>query len=574
MRRRSFIALVLAGMLSLPALAGEVSARWELESSQAAIGQTLTLTLEIEGTDQFDPPRLTVPGVEITFQGGGPHNSSSIVSVNGKTTRTNRKSWVGSWGLKSGAVGQYHLDAQSMDAGGQTVFLPALNWQVTPAQTDQRFVLQQRLSQDVCIPGIEIVYTLTWYIGQSVQNPEFTLPILDNPDLVPVESSFSGAVGDTFQIEYNGRVLTGVKSVGQLDGRQYTTLTISFKVKPAKSGRYDLSGTLVSFKGAVDSRQSEDLFGNIVNEPVYRSLVAGADPLTLTVKELPAAGKPSPFSGLIGKLDLAWEAVSGAYHVGEPIRVKLTLSGVLNKPDLDLDHMVITALSNDDFQVSPDLAAKAEDGSRSFIFRARRAGKLTVPAMKLNYYDPKNERYGETSTKQLTFEITGSANGADNSSSTAGIMVDHGSHSAGTDDAPGGLAMMNPSGVGLFRWPAVPWWAFALPGLVSGLIISALAWWRHSPRRVLARERKAWRVSLAPLAADSGRASLEEGRLRLQRLTSPGDRWREKLASDGRWEYLTKQIQLWDEAFFDDNRDGEPWKARWDELRNAMEAWK
>ena len=586
------MALGLAGLLACQAFAGEISARWAMESSQAVVGQSLVLTLEIEGSDKVDPPALSVPGVEISFQGGGPHDSTSIVSINGRTTKTVRKSWIGSWALKSSTVGTYHLDAQNWNVGSETVFLPAINWQVTSAQKDSRFELRQSLSQNVCVPGIEIEYTLVWYIGQSVQNPEFTLPILDNPDLVPVESSFTPPAGDIFQIQYKGRVLTGTKSTERMNGQQVTALTIRFKVKPSRPGSFDLSGTMVSFQGAVDSQQTQDLFGNIINEPVYRNLTAQAQRAILTVKDLPVAGKPTPFSGLIGKLDLSWESAPGVYHVGEPIRLTLKLSGVLNKPNLDLDHMVTAALDGDDFQVSPDLAAKETEGQRSFIFRARHPGKMVVPPLTLNYFDPASGRYGSTATKPLSFDVAGSASSSGGSSfsgngpalsgsqgSSSGGSLSNanagtGNSGANNSSSRSGLAMMNPNGLSRSVWPSIPWWAFGVPGFALGLIVSLCALWRHSARRIRSLERKAWRAHLSPLASSEGRAALEEGRLRLQLLTACGELWRMRLENDGRWKHLEEQARVWDEAFFAESRDGEPWTARWDELVRVMEDWK
>jgi hypothetical protein len=597
MRKRRFVALALLAAASLGAWAEQISARWSLEDSQAVVGQSLTLTLEVQGADKFTPPDLTVPGVEVKFQGGGPRNSTSISIINGRTTKTVTKAWVGSWALKSVTPGAYHIDQQAWSIGGETVRLPAVNWQVTPAREDNRFALRQSLSQSVCVPGIELEYTLTWYLGQSAQNPDFTLPILDNPDLVPVESSFAPPPGDTFQLDYHGRTLTGTKSVERFNGQNCTALTIRFRVKPAKPGRYDLSGTLVSFEGAVDSRQVQDFFGNIINEPVYRTLVTQASPLVLTVKDLPVAGRPTPFSGLIGKLDLAWDATPGQYRVGEPIRLALRLTGVLNKPNLDLDHMVIAALDGADFQVSSDPTAKEAEGQRGFIVRARHAGKLTIPPLSINYFDPTTERYGTTATKALTFDIVGSsaaANGVSTSNAGgnvgsgdsrvigAGPGASEGAASVGsqpsvtgaTSPADLGGANVNPNGLPRPWWVDLAWWAFALPPLAVAVPLGAAGLWRHSARRRLLIARRAWRGQLAPLAAADGRPALEEGRARFVALLGAAEVWKARLAADGHWARLESLARAWDEAFFAEGREGEDWVAQWDAARREMEAWK
>lgn len=580
MRIRIFLFLLLTNLFIFPLIAQDSGARWALESTQAVVGESLVLTLEVQGTDTLDVPNFTVPGIEILFQGGSPRNSTSIVSVNGKTTKTVRKSWVGSWTLKSSAVGRYHLDAQRVSIGGQTVLLSALDWEVGAARNDNRFFLQQGLSQSACVPGIEIEYSLDWYISESAQNPEFTISILDNPDFIPVESSFTGVPatnGDVFQIQYHGRVLTGVKSIVQKGGQQYTKLSFKFKVKPVKPGRYDFGNTMVCFEGAVGTRPSQDFFGNTVQQPLYSTLVAQAQSLTLLVKDLPTQGKPNPFSGLIGTIALSWDGGQGVYSVGDPIRLVLKLSGVQNKPNLDLDHMVLTAFKDADFQVSSDLSAAETEGQRSFVFRARKPGRLTIPSMTLNYYDSDKERYAQTATKALVFDIKGNASIPYSSSpETAGNLPDT-TQNKNENLSPSSntsLARMNPNGLERSLLPSVPFWVFSLPGLITGILVSLSALWRHSLRRKIFVERKEWRKNLIPLSATQGRQSLEEGRRQMNLLLSAGDHWKEVLHADGRWEYFCEKIKIWDQAFFADSRDNENWVSRWEELRQTMENWK
>ncbi len=593
MRIRSCVALALiltSGLVS----AESISGRWELEASRSSVGQGLTLTLQIQGADKFSPPDLSAPGVSIVFRGGGPRNSTSIVSVNGKTTKTVSKSWVGSWTLTAASPGSYHIDGRTWNVGGASITLDSLDWQVLPAVSDDHFSLVQRVEPSTCVPGVPVKYTLVWYLGASAQNPEFSLPILDDANLDPVDASFSVPSGDTFQLEYRGRTIAGVKSIETLGGKQYTALTISFSVTPSKSGSYDLSGTMVGFEGAVETRQVQDFFGNIVSQPVYRSLTAQANPVTLKVAELPANGKPNPFSGLIGKVSLSWdETPEGNFSVGEPIRMRLRLSGVLNMKDVDLDHLVSSALAGGDFQVSPDPSAKDEDGSRSFVFRGRHAGRLVIPTLALSYYDPSTGRYGTTATKELSFAISSST--APGSAAATGFGAIAAQTSSPGDAAASRsgmgplspssrldarLSRLNPNGLDRPFLPSLPWWSFAIPGFVAGFALLIAAGWKHSQWRILRSERASWKDSLrAPLTdvarnGEGGRNVLEAGRHRFSTLLGAGALWKKRLESDGRWANLVSSARAWDEAFFSGSRDGEPWAERWVEMRRRMEEWK
>ena len=581
------MALILfTGMHS--AFADDVRARWQLESTEAVIGQSLTLRIFVEGTDAIVPPSFSIPGVEIEWKGGSPSNSTSVVMVNGKTTKTVSKSFVGDWSLKANKSGAYHLDSLEWNVNGKTIRLDALDWNVGAAQTDSRFILRQRLQPENSIPGVDIEYSLIWYIGQSAQNPEFNIPILDNPDIEMVPNSQKAPSSDSFQIQYRGNTLIGIKGSDVLNGANYTTITFSFKVRPAKAGNYDLSDTRVTFEGAVASRQTQDFFGNIIDEPQYQTLTAQADSRTLVIRDLPDKGKPNPFSGLIGKLSLSWEGAQGGYRVGEPIRLKLKLNGVLNKPNLDLDYMVISALNGSDFQVSADdtlldvakaagatASANANASSRSFVLRAKKSGKLRVPPLALNYYDPDSKQYGVTKTLPLEITVTGNAGAA-----TAGGGSPDASGTStpaepiANDSTSGNLLGVNPPNLFGEKVREWPWWFFALPGALGGFVLACVGLWRHSRIRRLRLERKDWQAQLVSLESTEGREALEEGRTRLRLLSINAGLWAERLEATGKTHWLNEKLAEWDLAFFADNRGGEPWAARWEEIIGEARTWK
>ena len=590
------------------AFADDIRARWQLESTEAVIGQSLTLRIFVEGTDTVDPPRFSIPGVEIEWKGGSPSSSTSVVMVNGKTTKTVSKSFVGDWSLKANKSGYYHMDAVDWNVNGKTIRLDELDWNVGAAQTDSRFILRQKLRPENSIPGVDVEYSLIWYIGQSAQNPEFNIPILDNPNIEMVPNSQKSPTGDSFQMQYRGNTLVGIKGTDTLNGAGYTTVTFSFKVRATKAGNYDLSDTRVTFEGAVATRQTQDFFGNIIDEPQYKTLTAQADSRTLVVRDLPEKGKPNPFSGLIGKLSLSWEGAQGEYRVGEPIRLKLKLDGVLNKPNIDLDYMVISALNGSDFQVSADdslldsdktagsatTATASSATARSFVLRAKKAGKLRVPSLKLNYYDPDSKQYGVTKTPALEITVKGNAavapaaagatttgaavaptapGGTDGSSGVAG-SAGFASTAGSPVSSTGNLLSVNPPDLFGGKVRDLPWWMLALPGTLAGCVLALLGLWRHSRIRRIALERKGWQAQLVSLDSKEGRAALEEGRERLRLLACGAGVWADRMEATGKKPWLAAKLAEWDLAFFADNRGGEPWAARWEEIIAEARTWK
>ncbi len=563
--------------------AEEIRARWTLESQEAMAGEKLILSLEVQGTDSITPPTFSIPGVDVLWQGGTPRNSTSIVSINGSTKTTVTKAFVGQWSLAAKEPGTYHLDPTDWTVGGTTIRLSALDWTVTPIREDARFFIKQTLSQAVAVPGIEIGYTMVWYLGESARAPSFSIPILDDPRLQPVEESLAppkGASEDSiFKIDYKGHQLVGVQGVEMVKGKQYTTLTVSFKVKATAAGTFDLSSTQVTFQGAVDSRQTRDFFGNLVSEPRYRTLAAKGNELKLQVQDLPVRGKPGVFSGLIGNLSLAWKGSTGPYRVGEPIRLVLNLEGVLNKPDLDLDYMVTEALKGGDFVVSPDTVNPADSATEhAYIFRAKVAGKLSVPALSLNFFDPDKGSYGQARTPPIVLDIQGSTNQAKvtPAEGSAGSLPGNANKTSvpGAAGNPKAGAPINPPSLKRGRLFAPPWWTLALPCGVPGAVLLGLGLWRHSRSRKLRKARAVWLQKLEPLAAASSRLVLEEGRGRIHALRHIQGPWGELLKRKGYQARLDSEAENWDRAFFSSGKEDEPWKERWDAFQAEARRWK
>lgn len=570
------LAICLTLLALAPLGAQEIRARWQLEAPQAVVGQGLSLDIEVQGVDQFEPPPLAIPGVQVVWQGGSPRNSTSMVSINGKTTTTVRRSFVGSWSLRAARPGRYHLDSLTLDIGGTRVSLPALDWSVGKARESDAYLLRQELLPAATIVGLELDYSLVWYIGQSAQNPEFSIPLLDNPEIELVADLQAGQANqgkDTLTLDYRGNKLQGVKASALYQGKQFTTLTFRLRVRPTASKTYDLADTAVTFQGVVGTRKVRDFFGDLVEEPQYDTLIARAQPASLVVTDLPGAGKPPVFSGLVGKLDLSWSGAAGPYQVGEPIRLVLNLAGVQNKPGLDLDYMLTKAFEGSEFTVTPAddpaspskgaaVPAEASPGalSRAYVFRARKAGKLTIPPLALNYFDPLTRRYGEARSQALELDIRSSA---PPSAGTQPNLVPEPAR-------PGqpSLAGLEVNPPGLVAAPRVPGWlGLLLPGLVSGSILGALGWWRHSRLRARRLIRGRWLHLCAGLEPPAGRPALEEGRRRLAAMTG-------LLAeAAGLWpapvhqelsRLVNQEDVVWAEGYFAPGQAARDWHSRWE----------
>lgn len=136
-----------------------------------------------------------------------------------------------------------------------------------------------------------------------------------------------------------------------------------------------------------------------------------SNPLTVEVDPLPP-GRPEPFSGVVGTLDLRASLDRDSVAVGEAVTLTVRASGEGNiaavpAPELDLPG---------DFEVYPpdvsDSTLATDDGlsgTRSFqyVLIPRAPGSRELPGVSMGYYDTGAGAYRRASTDALPLLVTG-----------------------------------------------------------------------------------------------------------------------------------------------------------------------
>lgn len=515
-------------ILNLPLGAQDSTVHWELQDGTVSVGRSLLLSLEIRGTDQVTLPQLQEEGLTITLIAGQPTRSTTSYSINGRTTTETRTGYQATWSLKASRPGRYALRGYRVGVAGRQEVLPEVTWTVLEPQNSKDFLLRQSLEPSRLVPGLEATYTLKWYLGETAQDPEFTLPLIDSGLFEWLEED-PPAGGDRVVLEYGTRTLEGEKSAEILDGRQFTVITFRLRLRALKAGALDLSGTVLNFQGASGYREYYDFFGDRKRQPVFQALSIPADPLQVRVQDFPIPGRPEPFSGLVGNLALAWTVTPGSYRVGESIPVSLKITGLLNGKDLDLDHMVRQAYQGTPFRISGGQASA--DGGREYFLRVASPGKHRLPGLKLNYFNPGTGTYGWAQAPGVDLDIEGglSAGGpSPREEKTLGYRAPHYYPGEGT-------------------WP---WYLLILLPLGGGCSLLA-SWWAGSGLRKRLLFRKTLKgLVLKTLAEMDPRAPKKDLLiLGIQALQQWGKLLQnpETPELSSRWE---EEKKVWDEAFY------------------------
>lgn len=197
-------------------------------------------------------------------------------------------------------------------------------------------------------------------------------------------------------------------------GKTYNTVTWSqYIMYPQMTGSLKIPS--ITYHGIVmEEDRSEDAFftGGGYKE-VPRDVTAPG--ITIQVDPLPA--KPKDFSGGVGKFNISAQLAKTEVRAGDPINLRLVLSGTGN---LKLVKEPAVQIPSDFDKYDTKITDKTKlseagvEGNMiyDYLFVARKEGTYTIPAIRFTYYDTGSNSYKIITTQSFTIKVDkGNGNG-------------------------------------------------------------------------------------------------------------------------------------------------------------------
>ena len=134
-----------------------------------------------------------------------------------------------------------------------------------------------------------------------------------------------------------------------------------------------------------------------------------SNPITIEVQPLPA-GAPADFNGAVGHFQLSATPDRTSTRLGEPVTLRVELSGVGNWGTLGDPHWPSSAqwrVFNNKTDSQSKIVNGAMTGTRVYqqLFTPLAEGKLTLPAITYSYFDPTSKQYHTLSTNAVTVDV-------------------------------------------------------------------------------------------------------------------------------------------------------------------------
>ena len=188
----------------------------------------------------------------------------------------------------------------------------------------------------------------------------------------------------------------------------YAVTELKTALFPASPGEYTIGKAALICAVPVRG-QNDDFFGNMFGGG--RNEKYESKPVGITVMPLPSEGKPEDFSGTVGRFNLSVNADKREVKTNEAVTLTVTLSGTGNiktitEPKLFLSDEFKKYDSVSDMNISKENYEVR--GAKIFktVVVPRKAGKLTIPAVRYSYFDYVDKKYRTLISNPVTLSVS------------------------------------------------------------------------------------------------------------------------------------------------------------------------
>ena len=395
-------------VLGQPAQGLAQTVRAYLSQTEVLLNRQFVLNVEISGTQQLDedPPVLPDLSAFAVYLGSG--TSTSMQIVNGRTSL----SLTFQHRFQATAEGTFEIGPVTVRAGGRDLRTEPLTIRITdgPAPTSRSG-----------LPGADgTVAPEDLFITATASKPRVYVnePVIVEYRIftrVDVEGyNITQQPGTTgFWVEELEDPQARVEQVVR-DGRQYTSAVVRrVALFPTGAGTKTLAPLTLETQVRVQRRSRSlfgDPFGGLFGSRV--SVVVGSNPVEIEVLPLPEAGRPDAFTGLVGRLEVSASIDRTDAETNDALTYRLEVSGTGNIRTLPEPEL---GFPSDVEVYPPDVSERVdptEDGVRGskifeYVIVPRAPGQVTIPAVKLAYFDIDAGTYAAAASDPITLTVAG-----------------------------------------------------------------------------------------------------------------------------------------------------------------------
>ncbi len=356
--------------------------------AEVFVGEVHQLRVVLRGTTATTPPTMPeIPNASIEYRGVSTSTGMTII-INGQVQSSGGE--VGHmYALMARRPGEIVVPSMTIDIGGRTLRSSPVTIKVREVPKAPDFTLTVKGPEGPVYVGQPVPILMEWRLGRNVSAPAATLPISGSAHEVYPDSRIATAPSSTqAQMMVDGDRTAVLFSSG--------VITAERIIIPTEPGVITVGPARVDFGAAAGQRAPNimDLPGS--DRTVYERLFCEAQPLRISVIDLPVEGRPQQFSGLVGSYSISTSADVTSLSVGDPITLTVTVTGpapLSRVPALDLARQMSGAA---EFRIPREPVLPQITGASAtfkLVIRPRSAAVTQVGPVSLSSFDPISRSY-------------------------------------------------------------------------------------------------------------------------------------------------------------------------------------
>jgi len=417
-----FSVLLFAFLQASGSAAGSYTLKTSLHPQTVYLGSSLLLEVEVQGTARPDKAEMAANDSFLVepLPGEGADRTSLVV-VDGKITEKPSPVYYYRFRLTPVKSGKLEIPPVSVAVADELMHAAAGAVMVLMPEQSDDFKMSVELSKSSLYVGEDVTVIFTIYMRGDFENITIDAPFLNSPHFqfdVPDPLAANGE--NRKKVMVNQQLAAASTGTQEILGKQFTTLTVTQVVRGKAVGKYEWPGFTASadiFAGyeqtpiqSSDTAESirQSYFG-MNRKKAFRRVIAQAQPVTVTVRDLPGEGRPEGFTGLIGKYRLSASAAPCDVNVGEPITLTITIAGTGNLDKVQLPFLNTFPDLVENFKIGSAAAAGTVEGDRKVFVETLRplnAAVGVIPPVTLVYFDPEAGDYRVAASQTIPIKVS------------------------------------------------------------------------------------------------------------------------------------------------------------------------
>jgi hypothetical protein len=355
-----------------------------LDHDTIALGESATLSLTFEdGSPRNVPMPPNVAGLQIAYVGP----SSQFSFVNGETKSTVTYNFT----LTPRQAGDFTIPTLAADVGGQRLSSSPLRLKVLPPNSPPPEAVNS--GSEVAFMRLSLAKT-NFYIGE-VTTANIKIYLRDDiqnhsqPQITSLPTDGFSAGKGTYQNAYSE----------QIGNRVYTVIPASIALTAAKTGMASVgpvTGNIVVVLPS-SNRGGDPFFRQFFNTGEQRQVTLATDTLNVESLPLPTEGALPNFNGAVGDYTMNVTAGPTNVAVGDPITVRVQISGrgaldALTLPDQPAWRDFKAYPPTQNLKTTDQLGI---EGTKTFeqIVTPQNTDVHELPAFSFSFFDPGAKTY-------------------------------------------------------------------------------------------------------------------------------------------------------------------------------------